>query len=163
MYYYFSLYPSIPHPSLCVSFLFLSFSLLHTPLSLTGLRRAIIPVFFDMMEYQWKFQKNFSLVSSFPFPSLALSPLPLLSFSPSSFSPLPLSSISLPSLSSLSPLLPFSLPPFYSISCFFMFDQFYVIVYNYICQMEREMIDKLDLYVSEGMGDQNYRDMLQKM
>ena len=29
--------------------------------------------------------------------------------------------------------------------------------------MEREMIDKLDLYVSEGMGDQNYRDLLQKM
>ena len=29
--------------------------------------------------------------------------------------------------------------------------------------MEIEMIDKLDLYVSEGMGDQTYRDLLQKM
>ena len=29
-----------------------------------GLRRATIPIFFDMMEYEWKFKRNFHLVGS---------------------------------------------------------------------------------------------------
>jgi hypothetical protein len=55
-----------------------------------GLRRATIPVFFDMMEFEWRYNKNFH-------------------------------------------------------------------------RMEIEMIDKLDWYVSGGMGDPSYRRLLQQM